>query len=352
LKKRQYDKFGDVVDDLRLIFTNALKYNSRLRGTDTVSGRAYDSATYMSAKLESAVAKFLLSASDRLERERIDHTNAEREIESLEQAEEARIREAWKNPKEGEKESSLAASSAAAGAAASAQPQPTATMSAGGGGGIGGVGTGMGLSTSAGGGVAALPFPKVRLRAQRRETATDFEIPFFDDDGENDVAGSRHERSYVEHVKFQKSLFERQRLELFQMRQCVAALGSTVVARHVRHRTAMTWLLRHQQQQQQETSAVALLGTANAGSDPSGGDATTKSDAGLVAKAQASTSSSSSDAVLGLLEKPGRDPVKLTLSAQRGPLQLKGKGTKRKVRAPNLSLLSAFAGDDDDDDDD
>jgi hypothetical protein len=344
-----------VVDDLRLIFTNALKYNSRLRGTDTVSGRAYDSATYMSAKLEAAVAKFLLSASDRLERERIDHTNAEREIESLEQAEEARIREAWKNPKEGEKESSLvAASSAAAGAAASAQPQPTATMSAGGGG-MSGVGAGMGLSTSAGGGAAALPFPKVRLRAQRRETATDFEIPFFDDDGENDVAGGggggiRHERSYVEHVKFQKSLFERQRLELFKMRQCAAALGSTVVARHVRHRSAVRWL-RHQQQQ--ESSAVALLGKTERGADPSRGDDTMELDAG-VAKAQASASSLS-DAVLGLLEKPGRDPVKLTLlssSSQRGPLQLKSKGIKRKVKAPNPSLLSAFAGDDDDDDDD
>ena len=37
LKKRHYDNFGQVIEDLRLIFKNALKYNARLRDrTDTV----------------------------------------------------------------------------------------------------------------------------------------------------------------------------------------------------------------------------------------------------------------------------------------------------------------------------
>jgi hypothetical protein len=35
LKNREYDTFGDIIADLRLIFTNALKYNARLKGTDT-----------------------------------------------------------------------------------------------------------------------------------------------------------------------------------------------------------------------------------------------------------------------------------------------------------------------------
>jgi hypothetical protein len=61
LKKRQYDKFGDVIVDLRLIFSNALKYNARLMGTDTVSGRAYEAAQYMSAKLEASISKLLFS---------------------------------------------------------------------------------------------------------------------------------------------------------------------------------------------------------------------------------------------------------------------------------------------------
>ena len=37
LKKRHYDNFGQVIEDLRLIFKNALKYNARLRDrADTV----------------------------------------------------------------------------------------------------------------------------------------------------------------------------------------------------------------------------------------------------------------------------------------------------------------------------
>jgi hypothetical protein len=78
LKKRQYDKFGDVIEDLRLIFSNAIKYNARHENTDTVSGKAFEAAKYMSAKLEVAINKMMLSVSDRLERERIDHNNAER----------------------------------------------------------------------------------------------------------------------------------------------------------------------------------------------------------------------------------------------------------------------------------
>eukprot|EP00957_Ditylum_brightwellii_P035839 2716640-Ditylum_brightwellii.AAC.1 len=37
LQQRSYEKFGDLVEDLRLIFSNALKYNARAKGTDTVS---------------------------------------------------------------------------------------------------------------------------------------------------------------------------------------------------------------------------------------------------------------------------------------------------------------------------
>ena len=59
LKKRQYDKFGDVITDLRLIFSNALKYNARHEGTETVSGRAFASAKHMSSKLEVAINKMM-----------------------------------------------------------------------------------------------------------------------------------------------------------------------------------------------------------------------------------------------------------------------------------------------------
>ena len=95
LQKRQYDKIGDVIEDLRLIFSNALKYNARGKGTDTVSGKAYDASVYMSKKLEAAIDKSMLAVSDRSERERIDHNIAEREIEAAERLEKERLRELW-----------------------------------------------------------------------------------------------------------------------------------------------------------------------------------------------------------------------------------------------------------------
>jgi hypothetical protein len=57
LKKRRYNKFGDVIDDLRLIFSNALKYNERHKDIDETSAKAYDGAVIMSGKLESAIEK-------------------------------------------------------------------------------------------------------------------------------------------------------------------------------------------------------------------------------------------------------------------------------------------------------
>mmetsp|Transcript_27704 Transcript_27704/g.42163 ORF Transcript_27704/g.42163 Transcript_27704/m.42163 type:complete len:203 (+) Transcript_27704:1528-2136(+) len=57
LKKRKYVKFGEVIDDLRLIFSNALKYNAKHKGTGNISGLAYDAAVYMSGKLEMAIDK-------------------------------------------------------------------------------------------------------------------------------------------------------------------------------------------------------------------------------------------------------------------------------------------------------
>jgi hypothetical protein len=185
LKKRQYDTFGNMVDDLRLIFSNALKYNARLKGTDTVSGRAYEAAVYMSAKLEAAINKFLLSVSDRLERERIDHGNAEREIEAAERAEEAEIRATWKK---GESDTDATGTERLDRNAISR----TGSM----------------------------------RRAPIRRQTTDFEIPFFDEEDDG-----QHERSYFEVVKFQKSMFEKQRQELSKMRKGCASIGVSLFAR-------------------------------------------------------------------------------------------------------------------------
>jgi len=92
----KYDTFGEIVEDLRLIFANALKYNARHKEIDSESGRvsqrAYDSAIHMSGKLEAAITRMLLMISDRIEREKIDNSILERDGEAAERAEMEQIR--------------------------------------------------------------------------------------------------------------------------------------------------------------------------------------------------------------------------------------------------------------------
>lgn len=193
LRKRQYEKFGEIIADLRLIFENAKKYNGRF--TDPTSQAAYHAAVHMAEKLESAIRRLMLSVTDRIERERIDHANAEREEEALEQAEEARIRAQWKKEHEGDE---------------TVPPLPS----------------------------RAETLQKIRVRntATRREDA-DFEIPFFDDENLG-----QHERSYFEVIKFQKSMFEKQRQEMTKMRSMAAVLGGSFYARMRQRAAAQEWL--------------------------------------------------------------------------------------------------------------
>lgn len=310
LKKRQYDKFGDVVDDLRLIFSNALKYNSRMEGTDTVNGRAFEAAKTMSVKLEAAVTKLLLSVSDRLERERIDHGNAEREIEAAEQAEEARIREAWKNPKDGEREGGPAAAGGTGGSGAGAVGSEPSRSSA---------------------EAAVQKIRLVRRAAQLRET-TDFEIPFFEEDH------GQHERSYFEFVKFQKALFEKQRESLTRMRQCTAAIGTLILSRQVQHDRARQWL-------QREVAARRVVAAAAAGADATTPatplQPSSKSSAlgGRAAAAPAPSGPSSASTVLEELERSGRPPVQLQFSAKAWP---QGKQGFKKRKVPPAPALEDF----------
>lgn len=213
LKKRQYLVFGDLIDDLRLIFTNALKYNAKHQGTDNVSGRAYEAAKYMSLKLEAAISKMMLTVSDRLERERIDHANAEREIEAAERAEEAQIRAAWKKEPNNKEE-------------ASSLPNVSVSVSQ-------------------------------KIRSVRRVTHqqnTDFEIPFFDEEDDG-----QHESSYFEFVKFQKAMFEKQRQELLSMHKASKSIGLGVTSRLVQHQIAKQWAEegKDDQREKQNDSIIA-----------------------------------------------------------------------------------------------
>jgi hypothetical protein len=249
---------------LRLIFSNALKYNARLMGTDTVSGRAYEAAKYMSAKLEASISKLLFSVGDRLERERIDHANAEREIEAAERAEDAAIRAAWK--KEPDKPG--------------AAPMPNRNEA------------------------MQQKIRQVR-RAQRRETA-DFEIPFFEEDE------GQHERSYFEVVKFQKSMFEKQRQELSKMRQSAAAIGAGVYGRLLQRNLAQGWA---EKEAEKTKSSAEQPPVAPAAEDDSKNEVNPTSNA---------------SSVLEELEREGRGPMQVTLLAP------KAKPKKRK--RPLLSL--------------
>jgi hypothetical protein len=200
-RKRQYDTYGEIIDDLRLIFKNALKYNQRLAGTDTISGQAYEAAKIMSAKLEVATNKCMISVSDRVERERIDHSNAEREIEAAEREEEAKIREQWR--KEG---------------------KDPATV-------------GPGSITVEG---------SQRIRTNKRgvlprKSETDFEVPFFDEEDDG-----QHESSYFEVMRQQKAIFERQRAELIRMRYSTGKIGQACYARATQHQLALQWIKEEQ----------------------------------------------------------------------------------------------------------
>jgi Bromodomain len=209
LKKRQYRVFGDLIDDLRLIFTNALKYNAKHKGTDNVSGRAFEAAKYMSLKLEAAINKMMITVSDRLERERIDHSNAEREIEAAERAEEAQIRAAWKKEPNNKDESA-------------SLPNTSVTAS-----------------------------QKIRLvRRVTHQQNTDFEIPFFDEEDDG-----QHESSYFEFVKFQKAMFERQRQELLSMHEASKSIGLGVISRLIQHQMAKQWAEEGKEEQQAKPKA-------------------------------------------------------------------------------------------------
>jgi len=100
LYKRKYDTFGEVIDDLRLIFSNSFKYNGRAKGTDTASGRAFEAAGYMSKKLEAAVDRTLFTVCDRVERDKLDQIISERDREAIELAEQVRLKKKWQNERE------------------------------------------------------------------------------------------------------------------------------------------------------------------------------------------------------------------------------------------------------------
>ena len=176
---------GENVADLRLIFSNALKYNEKARETDQVSAVAYDSAIHMSAKLESAIDKMLVAVGDRIGRERIDMMNTHRQQEADERAREEAMKLQW------EKE------------------HPGTTME---------------VKT------------KIRIthRNSYRKRPTDFDLPFFDEEDDN-------EESHADTISNAKALYEKQLKQRAAMRQMSLAIGISVFKRLEERSAAKIW---------------------------------------------------------------------------------------------------------------
>uniref|UniRef100_A0A7S2EII2 Bromo domain-containing protein n=1 Tax=Ditylum brightwellii TaxID=49249 RepID=A0A7S2EII2_9STRA len=196
LQQRSYEKFGDLVEDLRLIFSNALKYNARAKGTDTVSGHAYEAAIYMSKKLETAVDKMLLAVSERLGREKIEVIAAEREHEAAERAEEEKIRAAWQKEREKARASTVEVKT---------RVETVETVKV------------------------------VQRRAPQRKEMMDFEFPFYDEDE------GHHEQSHMEALRQAKILFESQQKERKRMRKMTHTLAVNIFARMIEQAHALEW---------------------------------------------------------------------------------------------------------------
>ena len=245
LRKRSYMKFGEIISDLRLIFENAKKYNGRFQ--DPTSQAAYFAAEHMAEKLEAAIRRMMISVADRIERERIDHANAEREEEAIELAEEAQSRATWEREHQGD----------------GSAPPPT--------------------------NVTGLQKIRIRKAVSRREDS-DFEIPFFDDENEG-----QHERSYFEVIKFQKSMFEKQRQEMSKMRSMAAVIGGSFHARMLQRTFGQEWI------EQERKKRGIRFGAANDSTE-------------VDPDKERGENETEPSAVLGALEKEGRKQMKIQIA--------------------------------------
>ena len=260
LRKRGYDKFGEVIEDLRLIFKNALKYNGAHKGTDTISGQAYASAEYMSTKLESAINRMMVSVSDRLERERIDDAILDREREVHDGADDALDRESTKNKAVEEDDPDDEDYS----------PMPTSVR----------------INTS-----------RIRQRAAAQARETDVEV--FEDE-------QHHERTDIEFAKLQKTMFEKQRESCQKKRSAIRELGIALFSRLAERMPDRVGV------KKDDSKSIEGKTTTSASLD----DVEMKEAAGGSNKNETSKTVQAS-AVRDLLEQPHREMLKMTITKKK-----------------------------------
>ncbi len=201
LQSRQYETFGDVISDLRLIFTNALKYNGRVQHYDFTSKLAYESAVIMAGKLETAIQRLYITVADRIEREKVEEVILDREAEILEKAEE----EEWQKQRE--------------------RTRRTGDQS---------------MSSSS---IQSVKI--IQRRPARRDL--DFDNPFIDQD-------NSYEQSEMETVNKQKSMYERQQRDRLDMHNVSRNVGIRVFHNLFWRSQAMYWAKEMSKQIQQNLS--------------------------------------------------------------------------------------------------
>jgi hypothetical protein len=83
LKKDEYLSHGDIIGDLRRVFTNALRYNSRLRAVDKNSDMICQAVEHMQPLLEQFIAdQYTLEVLERVGRELVCHQREKRKLEA------------------------------------------------------------------------------------------------------------------------------------------------------------------------------------------------------------------------------------------------------------------------------
>ena len=210
LRGGDYDTIGEAVADLRLIFSNALKYNEGARHHSEVSGMAYNSAIHMSGKLEAAIDKMLLTISDKIGRERIDMITSHREQEAKDRAEEEQRRRQWE------------------------KDHPGSTVE--------------------------IVKTKVRLVHQgrtHRKKMTDFDFPFYDEVDDQ-------MESHADSLQHAKALYEKQREARANLQDIAMSIGISIFRKHEERAAAKAWACkvsrerRERARVEQEKAAAAL----------------------------------------------------------------------------------------------
>ena len=264
-----------------------MKYNGGGKGTETISGKAYDSALYMSTKkLEPAIDRMLLSVSNRIETDKVEQVMQEREIEAEERAEEERLRKAWQEETENAKAQGTA-------------PQTETTT-----------------------------VERIRI-IQRRPVrkALDFDFPFNDDDDDN------QEPSHLDTMRQQKMIFESQRSDRRKMFITSISSSSDVYSRMLQQRKAIAWA------RMKAAATVASVKEAKAASGENLDDAAAGEIKDSSNNADSSTCSSHmSSSNVGEKANKEREQINEKLKTALG--NLKQKKTKKKKK--NKASINVF----------